>query len=193
MQKFTSLHRKTLLNYSSGWQFILSIHRYPIILYINLHNINNFNLHQIKQYMVAINGCAQVLNTQQLIYLFGKNIKFKFMVTGNIVALTFETWQNVWNFNNFYKQQGLLISTISIKGVFLNLGVNSLDFLEDLYQQGYSKIVDINMKLNKINVSIYYYLSQYIFLLLNIMSTILFQLVQTIHILPRIINLKQNN
>ena len=48
-------------------------------------------MHQIKQYMFTINGGAQVLNTQQLTYLFGKNIKFKFMVTGNIVALTFET------------------------------------------------------------------------------------------------------
>ena len=86
-----------------------------------------------------------------------------------------------------------MISTISIKGVFLNLGVNSLYFLEDLYLQGYSKLVDINMNLNKINVSIYYYLSQSIVLLLNIMLTILFQLIQLIEILPKIISLTRNN
>ena len=193
MQKFTSLYRKTLLNYSSGWKFILSVHRYPIILYINLHNINNSILHQIKQYMFTINGSAQVLNTQQLTYLFGKNIKFRFMVTGNIVALTFDKWQDVWNFNNFYKQQNLLISTISIKGVFLNLGVNSLYFLENLYKQNNSKIIDIYMKLNQINVSIYHYISQWIILLLNIILTVVFQLMHIISNLTKITQLNQNN
>lgn len=90
MQKFTSLYRKTLLNYSSGWSFVLSVYKYPIILYINLHNINNSHLHEIKHYMSAITGSAQVLNTNQLLYLFGENIKFKFLITGNIVALTFQ-------------------------------------------------------------------------------------------------------
>lgn len=39
--------------------------------------------------MSTLAGSAQVLNTNQLIYLFGENIKFKFLVTGNIVALSF--------------------------------------------------------------------------------------------------------
>ena len=89
MQKFTPLSRKTLLNQVSGWEFISSMNIYPIIIYINLHNINNHNLHQLKNYMSTIGGKAQVLNTHQLIPLFGKNIKFKFITTGNIIALMF--------------------------------------------------------------------------------------------------------
>lgn len=193
MQKFTSLDRKTLLNYSSGWSFVLSIYKYPIILYINLHNINNSYLHQIKHYMSTITGSAQVLNTNQLVYLFGENIKFKFLVTGNIVALTFHKWQDVWNFNNYSQHFNLLLSTISINGIFLNLGAYSLVYLENLFNQNNTLMVKLTMQLSTINLNVYIYLIQPIVMLLNNISTILYQFAQCFEFTSNLITYKTNH
>lgn len=62
---------------------------------MNLHNINNYKLHQLKNYMSTIGGYAQVLNTSQLKYLFNNNIKFRFLITGNLVTLMFKQWEDV--------------------------------------------------------------------------------------------------
>jgi len=193
MQKFTSLYRKTLLNYSSGWSFILSMYKYPIILYINLHNINNSHLHQIKHHMSTLAGSAQVLNTNQLIYLFGENIKFKFLVTGNIVALSFYRWEDVWIFNNNFNRFSLLLSTISINGIFLNLGLHSLNYLENLFNQNNSIMVKLTMQLSTINVNIYTYLVQPMIILLGVISTILYQFAQCLEHICNLLIYKKNN
>ena len=157
MQKFTSLSRKNLLNYVSGWEFCLLFHKYPIIVYINLHNINNNKLHQLKDYMTANRGCAQVLNTHQLEYFFDKNIKFKFLITGNLVALMFEQWSDVWNF----KQQNwcVMILTASIQGTFLNLYENSdsdpLDLLQHMLKQNKNVMSKTSMQIGCHNNNLY--------------------------------------
>ena len=89
MRYLTPLSRKILLNKCSSWQFWLAINIYPIIVYINLHNINNKQLHEVKNYISSFGGAAQVVSSNQLTYLFQDNIKFKFLITGNIVALMF--------------------------------------------------------------------------------------------------------
>lgn len=89
MRYLTPLSRKILLNKYSSWQFWLAVNKYPIIVYINLHNINNKQLHEVKNYMSSLEGAAQVVSSNQLTYLFQDNIRFRFLITGNMVALMF--------------------------------------------------------------------------------------------------------
>ena len=184
MQTFTFLSRKTLLNYSSGWEFILLLHKYPIIVYVNLHNINNYKLHQLKNYMSTIGGYAQVLNTSQLKYLFNNNIKFRFLITGNLVTLMFKQWEDVWNFKEQEKKLSLVLVTVSIQGTFLNLcqhtDISSLDVLQEMFKQNHTIITETVKQISCSNNNLHNCLYQPINTTINSIWLVLYQLAQDI-------------
>lgn len=142
-------------NYAQGWEFVLLLHKYPIIIYINLHNINNYKLHQLKNYMTIKGGYAQVLNTHQLEHCFQGNIKFKFLLTGNLIALTFQHWPDVWDFIEQQKKLSLIILTMSIQGTFLNLyedvDTAPLDVLQHIFQKNNNLMIQTTAQIGCYN------------------------------------------